>query len=343
MAKKAKKMSAKDILDASKDARAYKLPAKLGRRPLRSGLMIFGRPEAEAALALNTHNRIMSMSRAEEYARIMLAGEWQLVNDAICFSNQELKNGQTRCMAIMLASEVFPEIEIPFHVMVGITPKARMDAQRPRSAAQNLQLEGYENAKALAAAARLFVQYANTIGGVEETDLLYLSASRTHCSPTKIEQAVTKEHRGLITSLQVINSVGTVYKITTPNVLTVMHYIGERAARETPAPAAFRAVYPEFDYSKPAVVARQIADEFITRLVTGVNLEHKTPIYSLREKLLRVKAETKNRGSTRLPSDKLAMCIRAWNVWRADPEQEFTRIYGLSTSKDRPLAMPVAE
>ncbi len=60
----------------------------------------------------------------------------------------------------------------------------------------------------------------------------------------------------------------------------------------------------------------------------------------LRKRLLEVGKETKNRGSTRLPSDKLAMCIRAWNAWRENPNCEFTRIYGITTNRDRVIPMP---
>lgn len=332
--------SPEQILERSRDTRPYTLPERLGRRLLQTGQMIIGRKEALAGLALNIRNRRMDMNRAAEYCRIMLNGHWTINNDAICFTNQDLANGQTRLMAVFLASETKPDIEVPFNVIVGLAPHPNYDGPRVRSGAQNLQLAEFDRASALAAAARLLVQYYNEVEAIPETSLLYLPSARTHCSVNKIMHAV-ETYPELQTSLNFVTQLRNHRSVVTPNVLTVMHHLAVEAANEVDASDAFIDAYPDFAYGTEDC-GRQIADEFIGRLVDGVNLRAGTPLLSLREKLLRIKKGAQGKGSTTLPTDKLAMCIRTWNAWRADPTASFRKVYGLSTDGKRVIKMPTA-
>lgn len=83
----------------------------------------------------------------------MLAGRWRVNNDAICFSNGQLENGQHRLHAVL-------ETGVPIRALVlrGLPTNSfeMIDTdQLGRSAYQMLKMEGTQYANQLAAAARL--------------------------------------------------------------------------------------------------------------------------------------------------------------------------------------------
>lgn len=335
----------REIILRSRDTRPYTLPEMLGRHPLRTtDEVALGVQEAVAALELNTKNRPMDMHRAEEFSRLMLNGLWFKTEDPISFTNQELANGQTRMMALVLAATACPDIQVPFNLRVGIAPEVMLKATdngRPRSTSQNLKLAAVSRAPEIAAAARLLVLYMNEVYTIPKDSMLYLPTARTHCSTAKVMHAIS-EYPELRESLEYVCSLSNYKLITTVNVLAVMHFLGKEAATLNPPTTEFVAAYPQFSYSQPEF-SQQIVNEFMARLVDGIGLQANTPILKLRDKLLRVKQEAAGRGSTRLPTDKLAMCIRAWNAWRRNPTASFEKVYGISTSGSRQILMPEAK
>ena len=81
------------------------------------------------------------------------------------------------------------------------------------------------------------------------------------------------------------------------------------------------------------------ANNFVKSLAAGANLEETSPIYKLREQLIR------DRGERRVEAvEKLAMCVRAWNMYASNKEiSSKRRIIGLENKNGRaffPIPIP---
>lgn len=108
-------------------------------------------------LTKNKVNRAKKPRKIVTYARDMKAGRWGLTGEAIKFdTNGDLIDGQNRLYAIIES-----ECTVPIFVVRGVAPETQklMDAGTPRSAADNLHIQGYPNASIIAAAARLIITW----------------------------------------------------------------------------------------------------------------------------------------------------------------------------------------
>ena len=95
---------------------------------------------AQMMLEHNTHNRNLTESRAQAYARDMASGNWRYTGEGIKFGpDGTLLDGQTRLRAIVLSG-----VTITMPVWRGIDPDAQlvMDSGRPRSNSDALSLRG---------------------------------------------------------------------------------------------------------------------------------------------------------------------------------------------------------
>lgn len=102
---------------------------------------------AQAMLEHNTHNRNLTESRAQAYARDMVSGNWRYTGEGIKFGpDGTLLDGQTRLRAIVLSG-----VTITMPVWRGIDPDAQlvMDSGRPRSNSDALSLRGEKDVTTL--------------------------------------------------------------------------------------------------------------------------------------------------------------------------------------------------
>lgn len=118
--------------------------------------VVYVTPEmAERWLGRNRINRAKKTRKILMYANDMAAGRWQLTGEAIKFdANGDLIDGQNRCHAIIQSGCI-----VPVFVVRGLAPESQrvMDAGTPRSASDNLHIQGYTNASMVASAARLII------------------------------------------------------------------------------------------------------------------------------------------------------------------------------------------
>lgn len=104
---------------------------------------------AQMMLEHNTHNRNLTESRAQAYARDMASGNWRYTGEGIKFGPDGiLLDGQTRLRAIVLSG-----VTITMPVWRGIDPDAQlvMDSGRPRSNSDALSLRGEKDVVTLRA------------------------------------------------------------------------------------------------------------------------------------------------------------------------------------------------
>lgn len=101
----------------------------------------------------NTHNRNLSQSSVNAYARDMAAGRWMISNDSVVFATDgTLLNGQHRFAAIVRSG-----VTVRAFVMFGAPPETQdvMDSGNKRNAGAALQFEGMKHTNRLAAVARI--------------------------------------------------------------------------------------------------------------------------------------------------------------------------------------------
>lgn len=152
---------------------------------------------AQAWLARNIeHNRAVSLTTVEMYARDMKNGRWHPeVAHAIAFSSDgSLVEGQHRLSACMRSN-----VELLSTVQVGVPQQAflAMDAGRKRYPADHLRMKGFPSAGSMAAVAKMYLQVTHGIGrsyqpGTEEI-VAFAEARRDHLiSSVRKSQQVTQ-------------------------------------------------------------------------------------------------------------------------------------------------------
>ena len=111
---------------------------------------------AKGWLTKNTHNRSLSKTTVEKYAKYMREGMWKLNGEPIIFANDgSLMSGQHRLEACVKANTNFQSV-----VVTGVDREsfATLDTHRRRTASDVLGMEGAKNATRAAAAARAYVR-----------------------------------------------------------------------------------------------------------------------------------------------------------------------------------------
>lgn len=112
---------------------------------------------AQAWLDRNQHNRGMRWRLVAQYARDMSAGRWQLTGEPVKFDHSgNLLDGQHRLQAVVEANAV-----VPMLVVWGLSPATQqvMDTGAKRTTADALGLAGHHSTHALAATARLCMEW----------------------------------------------------------------------------------------------------------------------------------------------------------------------------------------
>jgi len=112
---------------------------------------------ARVLLQRNTHNRTLSSTYIENYARDIIGGAWKFNGEAIIVSSDgSLNDGQHRCEAVALANK---SIETMLVIGVARDTRTTLDQGRTRTTGDYLAMEGKTDTNVLAAAGRMAWQW----------------------------------------------------------------------------------------------------------------------------------------------------------------------------------------
>jgi hypothetical protein len=276
--------------------------------PIEARIVTITPEHAEQLLRLNTHNRGVNHARVDQYAADMRRGNWQLNGEAIkVASTGQVLDGQHRLMAILDADQPIQTL-----LITNLPPQAQetMDQGRARQLYDVLKLRGEGDYCALAAAVKLVCLY-------ERDGLPYIAPFKA--SPTIHEALRTLERNPEIRDSVRLTAKHKVRWVSYSS-LAALHYLF-------------------------TIVDQEDADDFVLKLARGENLTAASPVWVLRERLIRDHAERGNRAPIS-PRVKLAFLIRTWNAYRAGDQivrltwqgganaDRFPRIEGLATPGD---------
>lgn len=249
---------------------------------------------AQALLELNKNheggvagtNRPLRKRIVEKYAQDMLAGKWETTNQGIGLIGEEpdemLIDGQHRLHAIILASQVNPQIRIFMAVTKGLAASARsaIDTALRRSGSDVLAMErGVKNPNVIAAALRLAWLYDEVPWALHT----WTSFQPTHAQLLEMAD----KYPGMAVANQTITTTG---RLIPSGPLTTATFLAQRER-------------PDINI-----------DLFLHGLRTGADLGERSPILALRNYGLNA---IKN-GVRREPPAMLALTIRALNAWIID-------------------------
>lgn len=253
-------------------------PAPAGGAQISAGLVTVTPKLAEHLLARNTHNRGISKARVEQYAGDMRRGEWQLNGEAIKIAvDERILDGQHRLVAVLEA-----DVDVQMLVISGLPHAAQetMDQGRNRTMGDVLKLRGEKSCNTLASAARIVCCYE--LHGRPFTDGYKAAPSISQTSRTLDRNPDLRASCALAARtrrpwLPISTAAG-------------LHYL--------------------FSIADPAG-----AEDFFAKLCTGAALDVCSPIYVLRERLLKEHHDTGEH--TISIKVKMALIVKAWNAYQA--------------------------
>lgn len=225
----------------------------------------------------NTHNRPLNRVRVTSLAADMTAGRWAVNGETIKVATDgTLLDGQHRLAAIVLSG-----VAVRILVVRNVAPDAQdtMDTGGKRSFGNQLSLHGEANASQLAATVRtvwVWLHYADRFAAG--------TATRPPTSTELLE--VLRANPELRDDMPLVRRLGT--------------------AANMPGQVAGLCVWLLRNVNADDATA------FFTALETGVGLQADSPIYLLREHLLR-RPVAGDRMAIRALA---ALTIKAWNKWR---------------------------
>lgn len=254
---------------------------------------------AEKYLDRNTHNRTLRQARIDNLVAAIQRGEWIMNGDAIRFDKDgTLADGQHRLWAIALSGVPCESVVIEG---LDVEAQSTMDTGARRNLKDTLQLAGHGSAANLAAALNYLWKMEN--GKVRE-----MQAKPTIAQAMKL----LEENPTLPDSMKVASQYKARFR-GSYGMVTALHYTF-------------------------ASIESEDAEEFFDKLIGGVALEEKNPIYVLRSWL-----EKLNQGQYGGQRNSIiithAMIVKAWNFWR-DGEQVQRISWKASGLKAEPLPEP---
>jgi hypothetical protein len=260
---------------------------------------------AEKLLEANTHNRAVRSGRVEQYAADMRRGDWQFNGEAIkVAASGRILDGQHRLMAILEA-----DTPVTMMLITGLPDEVQetMDQGLTRSFGDILKLRGESDYYNLAAATRIVCVY-------ERDGLPFVTGFKQ--PPTVAQTSRTLDRNaGIRDSVKFSTQHRRPWMVT--SAVGALHYLF-------------------------SIVSADDATDFFHRLATGENLTAGSPIYVLRERL--IKEHSNSEARTITAKIKMAFIIRAWNAYQdgetltrlqwsaggSNPDR-FPRIHGLAT------------
>lgn len=229
---------------------------------------------AAEILETNSNNRAVSTQTVAQYAKDMSNGHWRLNGESVVIDkNGNLLDGQHRLWAVFESGK-----NIPMHVVTGVDPDyfSSIDRGRARTFGHVLGIKGEKQYNQLAAACRAIWQYRN--GG-----FINNTGKPTH---DDLQGTLDNESGDIRASLEFCTSK------RKPNVMTVAN--------------------ATFFHHVFAQKSQADADRFIEKLYSGADLDAKSPILHLRNRL-----QENHTGRKKLPKTSVAWLVfRAWNAFR---------------------------
>ena len=239
---------------------------------------------AAEMLTHNETNRRLERRRVDNLVQEFCAGNWKLNGDAIRFyTNGDLADGQHRLTACVESGVSFLTV-----IIRGVPLPAMPTIDRGRSRTRNdvLKLQGMTNTERLSGSLRYIV------GFLKHGDPLR-SGSQQFQKTIFSDQAMfelLEEYPGIIDAAEGIGAYQRAMRILTPSTATALYFM-------------FRTL-DEDD-----------ADRFFLDLDTGVGLTAVDPVYRLRERLMRDRADMTRRGP-QLYHHWMKLAGAAWNMRR---------------------------
>jgi len=228
----------------------------------------------------NPNNRKVSESNIVNYGRMMKNGDWMLNGEAIVIqSDGIIANGHNRLNAVIRSG-----VPVDFFVIEGVSPEAfkTYDAGQRRKAAHVLQMDKIPNATNVASCISSVLIYREAIAR--------RGSWNTYERPTNLE--ILNEYNRFPQLYQTAYKLGAKCKhICSSSTLSVLFSIA--------------LIDNEHDYS--------FVEDFAASLSTGSMLAEGNPILTLRNALLRAKAEKTSASGTRSVNWYKNACILAWN------------------------------
>ncbi|WP_461129719.1 hypothetical protein [Spirosoma aerophilum] len=237
---------------------------------------------AKTLLEHNTHNRPLNLPHVKFLAKQMKQEQWKMAGDPIKVSaSGRILDGQHRLHAIV-QSDTTQQMIILYNV-----PDENfsvMDTGRVRQAADVLSIAGFSDTKTTAATARMLINYERS------------SIAATMKSQGRKESSVVT-HQDIL-------------EYTSSHDLTP--YLSKAVAWHKTLAIYSKAEYAFF-YCILSRVEPDQAVLFLNAVSSGAQLEIDSPMYALRKKLTEYKMNKLNLS----PSERFALTIKAWNLYRA--------------------------
>jgi hypothetical protein len=254
-------------------------------------------------LERNASNRQIRKNRVAEFRRDMINDQWKDIGGTILFDTHgSMIDGQHRLMALVQASEIRPELTVPFVVTRGVHPEDRhvIDTGTRRTASDQLGILGYQNSKILAAGAKWCL--------VWDRKSLYLAdKSQSTISHSEIIDYVEKHDAELT-------------------------FCADEARAGAKRLHGLPAGYIAATYVLFRRVDKKAADDFFGRLTIGDELVQGDPIWALRNRIADL-----HHTRTHLPGDQyLSLLVRTWNARREGRTMRTVPLY----KSNVPIACP---
>jgi hypothetical protein len=228
----------------------------------------------------NSKNRPISENAVSKYAQEMKEGRWRLNAQPIIFNKSgQLANGQHRLLASVRANKAFETV-----VTWGMEDEAfdTIDDCNTRSLADVLHIKGETGSRFLATGVRFLWEYAT--GQIETKDL-----RKGKIATKPLLEATLDKHR----------------KITT----SVKFYLMLKARPGGLLIPAGMAIGLHYLFS---LVDEKKADEFYSRLQSGLELTEDNPVYILRNRLI---AGQKEASSKLTRAAMFYYTVTTWNAY----------------------------
>lgn len=246
--------------------------------PIPEGVKIrivnIGPHEAQQLILKNPHNRNINPETVHLLARQMLKGQWEFAGDPIRVDHDgNLQDGQHRMEAVKECG-----LTLPFILIEGLDPKVQyvIDQGRKRGVGDQLMIEGWPNAYATAATARLVMAW----------DLGQLTSNRARLSRPEVLDFCFANQDDLQHSTQQ----------------------GLRFYYQTRTPASAGAAL----YFKASQVDVEAAEVFWDHLVHGHDLPLRSPILLARRLCNGINSGDERPHR----SQSIYYMAKAWEAWR---------------------------
>jgi len=232
----------------------------------------------------NGHNRTISQSVVDQYARDMLAGRWRRIAKAVEFARTQdgglvIVDGQHRLAAIAQSGAT---VELLVHYGASIEDQKVIDTGRPRAFRDQLNLAGESHYSTLSAALRRIALW--------EVGCYVQGGSGLRPSHSELEDVLARyPHLRVSVDYGITNyrKVG-----VHASILSFVHWL---LMNSNPVEGTY----------------------FLERLCDGAGLEANHPILVLRDRIRR-ENDRRQKEHRRIPSDVyIAFIIYAWNAYRS--------------------------